>query len=857
MLSLLCCPAVFAATVTTGEMTLPTYMFHDPDPVPKTRSDYYPYYRFDGYEAKSSPRDWKTVTLESDKLKITVTPEVGGKIWGAIDKISGVDFIYFNNVAKFRDISMRGPWSSGGIEFNFGKMGHEPYTSAPVDYFVRTNADGSVSCFVGGTEWLCRTFWQVEIRLKDGDDGFETKAIWFNASNLPQTYYQWMNAAFLGGDGTRYFFPGKNWISHGGKPHSWPVEDGHDLSLYSQNDIPGFDEDHRAMHIMNGDNRYFGVWWPQYKAGALHESRLDEKYGRKIWMWGLSRQGAIWEGLLTDTDGPYVELQSGRCFQQPNTSFWSTPFKFPSFAPGGTDVFSERWSVVRDEKAFERLDTYKNIEPRPLEMPKNFDWDSAYGRYVKGIQKLREGQGFDPVAAEKALRLSIEKEACFAPALNALAGLYISQGRLDEARDLVRTSMSVDTYDAEANYLDALALVASGDRLTARERLGLAAYSPALRSAALALSARLLLAEGDYRQAKELADASLEANARNIDALAVRVVARRLSGDLDGAAQMARKVLEDIPLHHLFRHELALCTGTKAQMPQDEFPGKTITELALWYEISGLTDEALALYDAVGASIVSRTRAAYLAHKTGRSDAANRLRLAAETDIGLDFPFRWESLPAFRWAAEKTGSWKFRYLTALVLASRGRDVEADAELEACADTIDDVNALLFRAARRPLAKAMQDLEKARRLGDSWRVGLGLYHAYAVAEKWMEARLVLEDYVKRYPGKLGLELNYARALVKTGAWESAVEFLDGISTLPSELGEKPITIYQEALGALAERALRNGDEKAAKAYALKAIAYPETLGAGKPYLLDKLFSSWPKAVSDFCRREGLK
>ena len=152
---------------------------------------------------------------------------------------------------------------------------------------------------------------------------------------------------------------------------------------------------------------------------------------------------------------------------------------------------------------------------------------------------------------------------------------------------------------------------------------------------------------------------------------------------------------------------------------------------------------------------------------------------------------------------------------------------------------------------------MQDLEKARRLGDSWRVGLGLYHAYAAAEKWMEARLVLEDYVKRYPGKLGLELNYARALVKTGAWESAVEFLDGISTLPSELGEKPITIYQEALGALAERALRNGDEKAAKAYALKAIAYPETLGAGKPYLLDKLFSSWPKAVSDFCRREGLK
>lgn len=854
---ILFCPAVFAAVVTTGKMTLPTYMFSDGDPVPKTRSDYYPYYRFDGYEAKSSPRDWKTVTIESDRLKVTVTPEVGGKVWGAVDKLTGVDFIYFNNVAKFRDISMRGPWSSGGIEFNFGKMGHEPYTSAPVDWCARTNADGSVSCFVGGTEWLCRTFWQVEIRLKDGDDGFETKAVWFNASNLPQTYYQWMNAAFIGGDGTRYFFPGKNWIGHGGEPHPWPVENAHDLSYYSQNDIPGRVEDHRAMHIMNGDNRYFGVWWPQRGAGALHESRLEEKYGRKIWMWGLSRQGAIWEGLLTDTNGPYVELQSGRCFQQPNTRFWQTPFKFPSFAPGGTDVFSERWSVVRDEKAFDRLEIYKDIEPRPLKMPENFDWDSAYGRYLKGVQKLREGQGFDPTAAEKALRHALQKEACFSPALNALAGLYISQGRLGEARSLTRTALSVDTYDAEANYLDGLALAASGDRLSARERFGLAAYSPLLRSAAFSLSARLLLADEDYREAAAMAEASLEANARNIDALAVRVVARRLGGDAAGAAALARRVLEDLPLHHLFRHELALCTGGKMAMPQDEFPSKTLTELALWYEGAGRTDEALELYDRAGDSIVARTRAAFLAERTGRADAASRLAEAAKTAVGFDFPFRWESLSAFRWAAEKTGEWKFRYLTSLVLAARGRDGEADRELEACGEAIDDVNALLFRAGRRGFKAALKDLEKASTLGDSWRTGLGFYHAYAAAGEWKAARKVLEDYVKRYPGKLGLELNYARALVKTGAWEETVAFLDGIATLPSELGEKPITIYQEALGLLAERALQNGDDKAARAYALKAIAYPETLGAGKPYRLNRLFDSWPKAVADFCRREGLK
>ena len=143
-----------AASVELGEMTLPTYMFSDPDPVPKTSADCYPYFRFDQYAAKPTPKTWKTVTLESDRVRVVVTPEVGGKIWGAFDKRSGRDFIYFNRAAKFRNIAMRGPWASGGIEFNFGVIGHAPWTASPVDWFTRRNDDGSVSCFVAGDEYI-------------------------------------------------------------------------------------------------------------------------------------------------------------------------------------------------------------------------------------------------------------------------------------------------------------------------------------------------------------------------------------------------------------------------------------------------------------------------------------------------------------------------------------------------------------------------------------------------------------------------------------------------------------------------------------------------------------------------------
>ena len=66
-----------------------------------------------------------------------ILPEIGGKIWSAIEKTTGQSFIYFNHVVKFRDIAMRGPWTSGGIEANYGIIGHTPNCFTPVDYLAR------------------------------------------------------------------------------------------------------------------------------------------------------------------------------------------------------------------------------------------------------------------------------------------------------------------------------------------------------------------------------------------------------------------------------------------------------------------------------------------------------------------------------------------------------------------------------------------------------------------------------------------------------------------------------------------------------------------------------------------------
>ena len=83
---------------------------------------------------------------------------------------------------------------------------------------------------------------------------------------------------------------------------------------------------------------FFGGYWHDDDFGMARYQPHDEKPGKKIWIWGLSQQGMIWEKLLTDTDGQYVEVQSGRLFNQNAEKSTFTPFKHKSFSPYGTDI---------------------------------------------------------------------------------------------------------------------------------------------------------------------------------------------------------------------------------------------------------------------------------------------------------------------------------------------------------------------------------------------------------------------------------------------------------------------------------------------------------------------------------------
>jgi tetratricopeptide (TPR) repeat protein len=339
------------ATLTEGKTSMLTYGFSDPNPVANPDLLQYPYFRFDGYESVGKNKEWKTVVLENEWISVTVFPEVGGKVWGAIDKTRGLEFVYYNHVVKFRDIAMRGAWTSGGIEFNFGIIGHIPSTATPVDYITRENPDGSVSCIIASYELLTRTWWTVEINVPADKAYFTTKADYINTSSLAQPYYNWSNAAFKAGGNLQLCMPGDRYIGHPGDPHAYPRDPkGRDLSWFSQN---AFGAD-KSYHIIGEYAEYFGAYWHDDNFGYAHVARPDEKLGRKFFCWSQARQGGIWEDLLTDKDGQYVEMQAGRMFNQPSQiESINTPFKHNSIAPATEDDWTEYWFPVENIGAFQ------------------------------------------------------------------------------------------------------------------------------------------------------------------------------------------------------------------------------------------------------------------------------------------------------------------------------------------------------------------------------------------------------------------------------------------------------------------------------------------------------------------------
>jgi len=628
-------PGAGASVIETREI-IRTYPYSDPDPVPIfTRSSLwgqglrlYPYYFYSGFSRTAEDRSWTVVRLENPYIRVAVLPGVGGKVWGATDRSSNRDFLYTNHVLKFREIGLRGPWTSGGIEFNFGIVGHSPSTAAPVDYIMRRNPDGSASCTVGTMDLPSRTRWSVTVTVPKDKAYFETNGFWHNPTPFSQSYYYWSCAAIAAADDLKYIFPGRYDIGHDYSVplEPWPVDaEGRDLSWYQNNDSPGS----KSYFIVGEYEDFYGAWYKNADAGFGHWALYNDMPGRKIWIWDLSRQGGIWVDLLTDKDGQYTEPQAGRLLDQSDhgrlfpsiTDRWKEiwfPYRgigpmrkasplgvlsaaetatglsvgfFPFGAVDGDFIVTAGGKQLLEEhlrlapgQAFkkeiplkekpgpyvvrlgERVIYSSRPEERELERPLHFRLPDETTAEGLFLSGLRSEQERSYLQALEKYLACLAKEPLHLRALTRAAELYARRGEYVRGLAYASRALDLSMYDAEANFVYGTIARRLGRLADAKEALGWAARSMEYRSPAYVQLAELALLDKDYALASEYAGRALECNAYDSSAYEIMAVAQRLLGQKDAARRTLDRLLGFDPLDHLGRFEGYLLNPTEARL---------------------------------------------------------------------------------------------------------------------------------------------------------------------------------------------------------------------------------------------------------------------------------------------------
>ena len=898
------------------KQVFPTYAFSDPNPI-ALLTNVYPYFRYDGFSTKAVNKEWKVVELSNDYIKLLILPEIGGKIWAAIEKQNNKPFLYYNHVVKFRDIAMRGPWTSGGLESNFGIIGHTPNCATPVDYTIKQNADGSVSCIIGVLDLLTRSNWRIEINLPKDKAYFTTQAFWYNNTPVEQPYYHWMNSAVKAADDLEFIYPGNKYLGHNGEHAYYPFNDanGKQISWYKENDFGPY----KSYHVFGKYTDFFGAYYHDEDNGMVRYSSHDDKPGKKIWIWGLSRQGMIWEQMLTDTDGQYVELQSGRLFNQNAEQSTYTPFKHTSFEPYATDIWKEYWYPVEKTKGIVKANDYgalnvvykegvlniyfssaqfindsliiksngnvvyaKYLELKPLQVfadsvkidvddkkllavigsnklvynadehaddlqrpvdtPTDFDWNSSYGLYLQGMDLMDEKLY---AKAETKLDSSLKRDHNFLPALVQMAKLMYCNVRYNEALQLTKHALSINTEDGEANYYYGLVNLQLNNIIDAKDGFDIAALSPGTRSAAYTQLATVYLKEDNASKALMYAQKAMVNNAYNIAALQQQAIIYRHNNDKQNAYRILDSILSLDALNYFAFFEKYLWQNnneTKQQFTssiQNELPAETYTELAVFYYNNNCINEAKQVFSLSPSSVITIYWLAYL----------NNVQINFDTiNAAFSFPFRNETANVIEQLLKKQDSWLLKYHLALIYHDRNRIDEAKQLLLSCADEPKFAPFYITRAAILSDTSSeiiLADLKKAFGLDDSWRYRKLLCEFYLNHDNDDEALQLMQPYMQQHPEDYIMGILYAKILLAKNEYAKADQLLTHLNIIPFEGATLSHELYRKAKLMQSIDAMRNRKYKAALNFIQQAKQWPENLGAGKPYDedIDKRLENW--------------
>jgi tetratricopeptide (TPR) repeat protein len=347
--------AAEAVSLRETDETIPTYLSGPPDPNPMfyfgrqsqgAEGRIYPYPLYDNLTNSKGEQTYHLVYLENEFVKIAIAPELGGRLFSAVDKTNGYDFVYRQHVIKPALIGLVGAWISGGIEWNIPHH-HRASTFLPVQWRTEEGADGSKTVWVGELELRHRMRWAVGYTLRPGSSVLTCQVRIVNRTPVAQTMLCFANVAVNANENYQIIFPPRTqWVTFHAKNQfsEWPVSHqrfsgadftaGVDVSWY-KNHISS-----NSMFAWNYEDDFFAGYDHGRQAGTMSVADHHVVPGKKFWTWGNGPRGRMWDQILTDDDGPYVELMVGAYSDNQPDYSWLAPFE--------TRAFEMNWYPFRD-----------------------------------------------------------------------------------------------------------------------------------------------------------------------------------------------------------------------------------------------------------------------------------------------------------------------------------------------------------------------------------------------------------------------------------------------------------------------------------------------------------------------------
>ena len=254
-------------------------------------------------------QEYRLVDIETDRWRITVCPELGGRILGLTDRQLRRELLWQPAAFQFAPIGLPGAWLLGGIEFNAFRFGHCVHGMMPVQTERVHLAGGLAGLRWGAVDELLECEWSVILTLLP--NGVAVQVTLQNHSDRPQPGYWWTNIAVPAQQGTRLFYHPGPVLHHGcdmGMVHEqWPLLNGNDWQYW---------QNHSGI---------ISAYWPEYGSDVfgyappgegwamVHHADRHVCRGRKLWSVGSGHDADVWMDRVGDPSAEsYCEIQSGR-----------------------------------------------------------------------------------------------------------------------------------------------------------------------------------------------------------------------------------------------------------------------------------------------------------------------------------------------------------------------------------------------------------------------------------------------------------------------------------------------------------------------------------------------------------------